>query len=147
MQKGQEQYLYSFSHTTDWDVQSVTHHENTVPISIFSGKTPALQVIVRYLREHDERSYREIAELLGRAESTIRVTHRNAPRDELRIEEGLNLPVSFFTQFGLSPLETVVYFLEGEGLRNVEIAMLLALDPRTTATVKRRIKEKGVMHE
>jgi len=141
----QEQCLYSFSHTTEWDVQTL-QSEKTVPISIFSGKTPALQVIVRYLREQEKLAYKDIAELLGRAESTIRVTHRNAPRDELRIEEGLSLPIEFF-QFGLSPLETVVYFLERKGLRNVEIAALLALDPRTTATVKRRIKEKGVLHE
>lgn len=139
--------FYYTNHTADWNVQPIESlsGEITVPISIFSGKTPALQAIVRYLREHEQLPYKEIAALLGRAESTIRVTHRNAPRDEQTIEPGLAIPATYFREFGLSPLENVVFFLQQQQLRNVEIAALLNLDPRTTATVSRRIKNKGVV--
>jgi predicted transcriptional regulator len=150
MQQRQQPYDYSFSHTTDWAVKDVQEalqeREATVPISIFSSNIPALQAVVRYLREEAMYSFGDIAELLGRAESTIRVTYRNAPKDALPIELGLELPLTYFN-YGLSPLETVVYFLQQQQLRNVDIARTLQLDPRTTATVARRIREKEVSDE
>lgn len=140
--------FHSFSHSAEWDAQPLTaifaRDDDSVPISIFSGTMPALQAIVRYLRDIQKYSFIEMAQLLGRAASTLRVTYRNA-REELIVDEStLRLPIETFS-LGLSPLETVVYFLQQQNLRNVEIASLLHLDPRTTATIKRRIKEKGVV--
>lgn len=138
--------LCSFSQTVNWTVRPIEEAlrpSEGVPISIFSGPQPVLQALVRYLHSQGM-PFSEMARRLGRAESTLRSTLRAARNGPpLVVEPSIELPLAEFA-LGLSPLETVVNYLRGRGLRNVDVAALLGLDPRTTWTVQQRITRKGV---
>lgn len=118
--------------------------QDGIPLSIFSGELPALQATVKYLREHRELSFKEISIILKRAESTIRNTYNNVRDSSLIIADSASVPLTIFEK-KLSPLESLVLYLIKQGLKNVTIADLLNLDPRTTSTVKRRLRDKGVL--
>jgi len=139
--------VYSTTHSAEWNYERFDELLSTsldIPVSIYACNIPSLQATVRYMREHLLLSFTEISQLLGRAESTIRVTYRNAPKTALLDDNFLRMPINYFEK-GLSPLETVVFFLREKGLRNVEVASTLKRDPRTTSLVFKRAKEKGVV--
>lgn len=118
----------------------------SVPLSIFSGKLSTLQALVKYLHEMRLLSFSEIGSLLGRSQKTIWATYAVIKGERLSFSEGgLTIPLSRFSSRLLSPLETLVSFLDELDFANVEIARALSLDPRTTWTVKQRAKKKGVM--
>lgn len=160
MQRRQEQQkdtssqitLYSSTHTTNWDYEHNYFSKNTtttqVPLSIFSGAQAPLQALVTYLRDIECLSFKEMAQLLNRAESTLRVTHANAKNTPLTFLEHdvLYIPADVFSGV-LSVLEVVVVRLHQAGLRNIDVASFLNKDPRTTSTILRRAKKKGVMHD
>lgn len=142
--------FYNTSYELNWDVQAIDDALQTtpaegkgVPLSIFSTRQPTLQTLVRYLREQEGLSFVEMAERLDRATTTLRATYANADKkEELLIKEGISIPLAIF-RLGLSPLEALVFSLQKLGLKNVEIARMLKLDPRTTWTVQSRLKAKG----
>lgn len=139
--------IYSTTHSAEWNYERFDELLSTsldVPVSIYACDIPSLQATVRYMRETLLLSFTEISQSLGRAESTIRVTYRNAPKTALPEDDVLRMPINYFEK-GLSPLETVVFFLREKGLRNVEVASILDRDPRTTALVFKRASKKGVV--
>jgi hypothetical protein len=116
-----------------------------VPVSIFSGELSGLQAIVRYLHDARKLSFSEISALLARSPKTVWATYQAARNARFPYAEGgLSIPVSKFAERTLSVLETIVCDLSAYGFSNIEIARMLALDPRTTWTVKRRAAKKGV---
>lgn len=115
-----------------------------LPLTIFPSTLSGLQAIVRYLHDHGH-SCSEIAKLLNRSQKTIWTTYskiKDAPFEYA--EGGLTIPVALFATRQLSPLETIVAYLIKLNYSNTETARLLGLDPRTTWTVKQRIKRKEV---
>jgi hypothetical protein len=143
----QSMIVYSFQQSlslpeTSYEILSA--EERAVPLSIFSTGLSALQALVRYLHERQELSLTKIAHLLERSPKTIWTTYQQARKLPFIFEEGPTVPVSIFSNRLLSPLEALVTHLSRMGLRNVEIARRLHLDPRTTWTVANRVKRKGV---
>jgi len=139
------------THEAVWDATEIDRElaettEPSVPVGILSGDASALRAIVRYLRAVEKRPFSEIAALLGRAEQTIRSSFRLAPELPLFDENGLRIPLAAFSEHAtLSPLEVVVVSLARKRLRNVDIASLLGLDPRTVWTARERARRKGVV--
>jgi len=117
--------------------------EPSVPVTIFSSQLSGLQALVRYLHERRGLSFAQIATLLNRSQKTIWTTYA-AVKDEtfFFVETGLEIPLASFAVRDLSVLETIVFYLSSLGFSNVEVARSLALDPRTTWTVKKRAEKK-----
>jgi DNA-binding CsgD family transcriptional regulator len=114
----------------------------TIPLTIFAGELSCLQATVRYLHEH-HLSLAAIATLLNRSQKTIWTTFQRVKEAPFEYDEtGLTIPVARLASRELSPLETIVNYLTELGFTNAETARLLALDPRTTWTVKHRIAKK-----
>ena len=113
-----------------------------IPLSVFAGELSCLQAAVRYLHEH-RLSLSEIATLLNRSQKTVWTTFQRVKEAPFEYDEaGLTIPAARLATRELSPLETIIAYLAGLGFTNAETARLLALDPRTTWTVKRRIAKK-----
>lgn len=149
-------HIHSATYVVEWDVKNPLDlfcpQKVCVPISIFSTNMPVLQALVLYLRDYEFLPFSHIAQSLGRAESTIRVTYRNASKFSsdsslvLPTNSPIVLPIGDFAS-PLSPLEVVVSYLRTLQFRNVDVARMLSLDPRTTSTILRRIKMKEGLHE
>lgn len=146
--EGQGTSIYSFQQSLSLPEVSrsiIATDELSVPLSIFSTKLSALQALVRYLHEERLLSFTEIATLLQRSPKTIWTTYQQGRKERFPfIAGGLSIPVTIFSSRLLSPLEALVSYLSQLGLKNVEVAHALNLDPRTTWTVAKRAKKKGV---
>ena len=138
---------YDFSYTT-----SAVQHElyenplisdlnasESIPLDAFSHAS-AMQAVARYLVDVRRLSFTDAAKLLGRSPKSLWASyHQTATLPELK--ESIPIPISIF--FGKAPLEALVPYLKSLGLRNVEIASLLKLSPKTTWTVAKRAEVKG----
>ena len=122
------------------------NEERLVPVSIFSKKIGALEVLVKYLKENLNLSYHEIAKILNRDDRTVWVTYRNAKKkrkQKLDIKkEKFFVPVSIFANRELSVLEGLVKYLKGKGLSYVKIAKLLNKNQRNIWTINARANKK-----
>ena len=121
------------------------------PLSLLNINTLSnLEVIVKYLRENKELSYREIATKLNRQSNTLAVVYKNAKRknpDKLKNIDYTNLvPFSIFDDENLSVLESIIVYLQSTGKKQSQIARLINRDARTVWTIANRIKQK-VKHE
>ena len=141
------QNVYSLQQTLilDETMPSALDAQPSVPLSIFGTDLSGLQAIVRYLHEHGALSFSQIATLLNRSPKTIWTTYQHARAPSFPfVEDGLRVPVARFAPRDLSVLEVLVTHLAALGFTNAETARLLALDARTTWTVRKRAERKGV---
>lgn len=111
-----------------------------VPIEIFSS-APTMQALARYLRDHLGLSLREAGALLARSPQSIWSSYNQGAPLEAPRDPQLEIPLSIFSG-PLAPLESLVEYLRGRGLRNSEIARLLGLSPKTTHTAHKRAEVK-----
>lgn len=114
--------------------------EPTVPVGIFASDS-TLRALVRHLRDNRNLSTTQIATMLGRTPQCIAATYRASSPLPAVDDNALRIPVRIFRS-PLSPLEALVTHLRASGLRNSEVATLLALDPRTTWTATKRAEAK-----
>ncbi len=134
----------SFSYTT----YSYAHEFGEVPVqteSLSTGETiplaafrhaSTMQAAARYLVDVQKLSFTAAARLLGRSPKTIWTSYHQA-KPLPKIEESLPIPISILTG-ARAPLEALVLHLKTAGLRNIDIARALDLDPKTTWTAAKR---------
>jgi len=143
--------IYTSEHTLTFPddvIELIASQESSVPLAIFAERLSALQALVRYLHDAQQRPFSEIARLLGRSQKTVWASYaqgRNKPFSFL--EGSLTIPIARFAARSFSPLETLVIYLRERGFSNIESARILNLDPRTTWTVWNRAKKKGVVQQ
>ena len=118
-----------------------------VPISVFGSKLAGLEALTQYLREVENRSYKDIAIALNRKPSTIYNTYahlkqKHPPACDASDTSYL-IPLGLFADRTYSILEHLVAHLKGEHhLSLTEIAALLNKGYSTIKTVHRRHKIK-----
>ncbi len=119
-----------------------------IPISAFKARLSCLEIVVRYLRDDMDMSFKEISKLLNRRLSTLYNTYNNS---KLKFKSSLNVfdrsivvPFSIFSDRRYSTLESLVAYLVSSGYSLVKIASLLGKNYNTVKTVYRRYKIKNV---
>lgn len=143
----QDNSSYAFSYTTyscnhqlgEVPTQSELQGE-TIPLSAFGHHASTMQALARYLVDVRKKSFTDAAKLVGRKPKSLWTSyHQTTPLPPLA--ESISIPLAIFSS-SKSPLEALVTHLKSKGLRNVEIAVALKLDPKTTWTAAKRAEVK-----
>jgi len=117
-----------------------------IPVSVFAAKLSPAEALVKYLKEHGQLRYADIARALNRDQRGIWCTYRRAQQkhpQEFAVKPSPHtVPVSLFTERKLSILEHVVSHLRGNGMPLKDIAQLVNKHPSTIATVHSRVRRK-----
>lgn len=116
-------------------------------ISIFRADISGLEVIIKYLKENKNKSFKEISKVLNRKLSTVYNTYTNSKSKfagALDISDNsIIIPLSIFANRKFSILETLVAYLKDEcKLQFKEIAKILNKKYSTVATVYSRFTSK-----
>lgn len=119
----------------------------TLPISIFKANISSLEIIVKFLKEEQKKSIKDISKILKRKTSTIYNTYNNS---KLKFGSSLDIsdytivvPVEIFSDRKYSVLESLVAYLkENCNLQFKEISSLLNKSYSTIATVYGRYLSK-----
>jgi hypothetical protein len=131
---------YSYSHEFDETPKHSEIRGETVPLSVFSHEASTMQALARYLVDVRKKSFTDAAKLLGRNPKSIWTSyHQTAELPPLT--ESLPIPLAIFLS-SKAPLEALVLYLKSQGMRNVDIAAALKLDPKTTWTAAKRAEVK-----
>lgn len=107
-------------------------------------KLSNLEAIVKYLRENQNLSYKEIGTKLNRNSMTLAVTYKNAKEkmpEPIELEIKNTVPFSAF-QNDLSIMESIVFYLSKQGLKQIQISKITGKDPRTIWTMLNRAQTK-----
>ena len=118
-----------------------------IPVSIFSNNAlSCLEATVKYLRENEKLSNNETARLLGRAQTSVWITYRNAAKKLAKqftpLAQDLLIPTEALSS-GLSALESISFYLNQKyAMSYSRIAKLLNRDQRTIWTVCNRARKK-----
>lgn len=123
--------------------------EITIPLSIFSSKTPPVEALCSYLSNSQKMSYREIAILLGRNEksiwSIVKKSKQKKPslKNSSKALEKYFLPLSVIQNNSHTLLENIIIYLRTTyKLKNPQIAKLLHKSPNSIAVLAKRAREK-----
>jgi transcription initiation factor TFIIIB Brf1 subunit/transcription initiation factor TFIIB len=124
--------------------------EKGIPISAFKSKLSGLEIIIKYLREIENKSFREISIILNRKLSTIYNTYNNSKiKSKNKLDTTNNsicIPYNIFSNRKYSVLESIVYYLKSKhNLSLFEISKLLNKNYSTIKTVYRRYNIKNVL--
>ncbi|NQV08363.1 hypothetical protein HQ529_00760 [Candidatus Woesearchaeota archaeon] len=132
------------------EIFSEVLHVKTIklPISIFKAELSGLEIITKYLKEVERKSFKEIEKLLNRKPSTVYNTYRNSKakfKQELDLSDNfITIPVDIFLNRKYSVLENIVAYLKEERtLSLVKISQLLNKNYNTIKTVYRKYKIKN----
>lgn len=141
-------YLKEKLQLSEQEIEKILREkEITLPISIFRNKLSSLEVVVKYLKEHQQLHFAAIARLLNRDERTVWHAYQRALKKKYTItiaDSDIKIPVSLFSERKYAPLEVVVAFLkDSHNLTFAEIAVLLARSPKTVWTIYQRIQKKN----
>jgi len=123
-------------------------HQEGIPLSAFSNeKLSSLEIIVKYLKENQGKTYHQIAVLLNRDDRTIWSTYNNSikkHKQSLKIRESeVFIPFEIFSLRKLSVLESLVIYLKDNlGYSFNRISDLLLKDYQTIYTTYRRGKSR-----
>lgn len=111
--------------------------DHDVPLGIFTKQHGILEAVVLYLATVARLPTRDIAEALGRSESTIRNSYRQAlHKGSIGPPEGLRVPLEVFAK--RAPLHAITTHLREQGWRFADIARALRRDPRNISATYRR---------
>ena len=114
-----------------------------IPVSVFANnKLSCLELIVKYLKEEQSKTFHQIAATLNRNDRTIWSTYNNSlKKQKLRLKferTGKIIPISIFSSREFSVLESLVIYLKDmHGYTYAEIAGLLSKDYQTIYTTYR----------
>jgi hypothetical protein len=119
------------------------------PIAIIrSQDLAALESIVKYMRENQQRSYQEIGSLLMRDPKSLAVSYGAAKRKapdlftKQMLADNLRIPFSIFSK-KQPVLESICLYLQKCGNSNAKIAQMLGKDPSTIWTTLARAKQRS----
>lgn len=123
-----------------------------MPISIFKAKLSALAIITKYFREIENRSFKEIAQILNRKRSTLYNTYYKSKvkyREKLDDSDySIIIPANIFSNRKYSILESLVQHLrDKQNLPLIQISKLLRKKYSTIRTVYWRYNKKREKHE
>ena len=119
-----------------------------IPISAFHSTLSGLEIVVRYAKDVEKKSFKEIASLLNRKLPTIYTTYTHAkkkfPQPLDLSNSSIRIPVDIFSDRRYAVLELIVAYLkENEKLSLKEIAAALHKHYNTISTTYRRYKARG----
>jgi hypothetical protein len=143
---------YNYSHTCfsyEESLDQAAGHESYnssdihVPAGIFRNAS-TMQALSRYLVDERRMTFSQVARILDRSPKSIWASYHQISSNQISPietieyhQESLLIPLSIFSR-KTAPLESLVLYLKALGLKNVDIANILGLDPRTTWTAARR---------
>ncbi|MBU90423.1 hypothetical protein CMO94_02675 [Candidatus Woesearchaeota archaeon] len=118
-----------------------------IPISAFKAKLSGLEIIIKYLKEAEKKSFKEISKILNRKLSTIYNTYN---KSKIKFKKNLDLsdtsikiPYNIFANRKYSILESIVFYLKDkQKLSLIKISLMLNKSYSTIKTVHRRYKIK-----
>lgn len=118
-----------------------------MPISVFRANISGLEIIIKYLREVEKKSFKEISKILNRKLSTVYNTYnrsKNKFNGELDISDySICIPFNIFVDRKYSVLESIVAYLKVKDFSVNQISLLLNKNQSTIRTVLRRYKIKN----
>ncbi|MBW2974951.1 hypothetical protein KY366_04505 [Candidatus Woesearchaeota archaeon] len=118
-----------------------------IPISAFKARLSALEIITKYLREEEGKTFDEISRILNRKKSTLYNTYNNSRtkfKESLDVsDDSVTIPADIFADRRYSVLESIAAYLKDEKkLPLNKISSLLNKNYNTIKTVYRRYKIK-----
>jgi hypothetical protein len=119
-----------------------------IPISAFKTKLSGLEIITKYLKEIENKSFKEISKTLNRSQSTIYNTYKCSKIKYIGIldtsDTSITIPYGVFTNRKFSVLESIVSYLKDhQKLSLQQISHKLKKSYNTIKTVYRRFKIKN----
>lgn len=136
---------YNYSDDEIFKLWNNSENSISVPVAIFAGKLSPAEALAKFLKENHDLGYHEIAEMIGRNESSVWANYRRAVKKmpwPLEAREGIAVPASIFNS-EKSILEALVSYLKGaRKMRNRKIAQLLNKSQSNIWTAGSRAKSK-----
>lgn len=128
-------------------IYSETSPEQSVPVSIFSGKLSPSEALCLFLKQDRGLSFHDIAVLLNRDDRSVWTSCARAKKKSKKQftekDDDILLPISMFTDRSLSIMEHVVDLLTHQHkMTNSQIAKMLNRNPSAIATVANRAESK-----
>lgn len=119
--------------------------QDELPIELLTiKKLSNIEAIVKYLRENQQLSYKKIGEKLNRKPMTLAVSYKKAKEkmpEKIIITKKETIPFQSFNN-ELSILESIIIYLQKQGLKQIQISKLTQKNPRTVWTTIQRANEK-----
>lgn len=118
-----------------------------MPISVFKANLSGLEIITKYIKEVEKKSFKEISKILNRKLSTLYNTYNNSKikfANNLDISNySVSIPLGIFKDRKYSILESIVAYLKDkQKLSFTQISSLLNKNYNTTKTVYMRYNIK-----
>ena len=125
----------------------IKESKDIIPISAFNAELSCLEIVIKYLKEEDKKTSKEISALLNRKLSTVYTTYNNSKlkyKKKLDLSDNsVSIPTYIFQNRKFSVLESVAAFLkDNESLSLKEISLHLNRNYNTIKTVYARYKKK-----
>lgn len=121
--------------------------EIEIPLEVFGQRPGPAESLSKFLKENIGLRIGEIARLLNRDRRTVGANYKNAQnkmKGKIRLKEKTRtlIPIEIFTDRDMSIMESLVYYLRKQGMRNSEIARIIDKDPRNIWTLYSRAVRK-----
>lgn len=118
-----------------------------IPISAFKSPLSGLEIITKFLRENEKKSFNDISYILNRKRSTLYNTYNKSKKKMKKYldisDSSILIPFNIFSNRKFSILESIVNYLKvKEKLSLREISKLLYKNYSTVKTVYRRYNLK-----
>ena len=116
-----------------------------IPISVFCTNIAPLESVVKYLKEHNNMTFNNIAERLNRSSKTIWATYNKVSKIHVKIpSSSYSIPLLLLSKDRCSIMESAIYHLHThDKLTLHQIAVILHRDDRTIWTTLDRAKKKN----
>ena len=123
--------------------------QNGIPISAFRAELSSLEIIVRFLKDVEKKSFKEITLTLDRKLSTIYTTYKKSKKKHKQTldvsDSSILIPFDLFKDRKYAVLELVIAHLKNVEKKSFkEIAALLHKHYNTITTTYRRYAARGV---
>jgi len=129
------------------DVLRIFESKDYFPISVFNVKLSPFETIVKFLRQNQGKTFKEISKLLNKDVSAAWMAHRNAmkklPKRFDCLPSKYDVPIKELHSKKLSLLEIICQYLKEKcNLSFREIGKILDRNERTVWTAYNRAKKK-----
>ena len=123
--------------------------QSGIPISAFRAELSSLEIIVRFLKDVEKKSFKEITLTLDRKLSTIYTTYKKSKKKYKQAldvsDSSILIPFDLFKDRKYAVLELVIAHLKNVEKKSFnEIAVLLHKHYNTITTTYRRYVARGV---